>query len=89
MDDTRYRLCRARNCPTRYRFPCKPVGIGGDISKGRAMRNPLALLGSGPAAGGIGAAELARQMGYKNVLLGDMGGTSFDAGLIQRSESVV
>jgi N-methylhydantoinase A len=61
-------------------------GIGGDISKGRAMRNPLALLGSGPAAGGIGAAELARQMGYKNVLLGDMGGTSFDAGLILNSE---
>jgi N-methylhydantoinase A len=61
-------------------------GIGGDISKARATRNPLALLGSGPAAGAIGAAELARQMGYENVLLGDMGGTSFDAGLIRNGE---
>jgi N-methylhydantoinase A len=61
-------------------------GIGGDISKARASRNPLALLGSGPAAGAIGAAELARQMGYENVLLGDMGGTSFDAGLIRNGE---
>lgn len=61
-------------------------GLGGDISKARAMRFPLSLLGSGPAAGAIGAAELARRMGYADVLLGDMGGTSFDAGVIRSNE---
>jgi N-methylhydantoinase A len=57
-------------------------GLGGDISKERAMRFPLALLGSGPAAGASAANELARRMGCANVLLADMGGTSFDVGVI-------
>jgi N-methylhydantoinase A len=61
-------------------------GLGGDVSKGRAMRFPLSLLGSGPAAGAVGAAELARRMGYRDVLLGDMGGTSFDAGVIRDNQ---
>lgn len=58
-------------------------GIGGGLSKQRAEQMPLALLQSGPAGGAIGANELARQMGYSNLLLGDMGGTSFDTGVIK------
>ena len=61
-------------------------GLGGGISLGRARTNPLALLGSGPAAGAIGANELARRMGESRVLLGDMGGTSFDTGIIVDNE---
>lgn len=61
-------------------------GLGGGISHGRARDYPLALLGSGPAAGAIGANELARRMGATRVLLGDMGGTSFDTGIIVDNE---
>ena len=57
-------------------------GLGGGISKERAARLPLALLGAGPAAGATGANQLARTMGHSRVLVGDMGGTSFDTGLI-------
>jgi N-methylhydantoinase A len=61
-------------------------GLGGGISLERARENPLALLGSGPAAGAIGANALARRMGAERILLGDMGGTSFDTGIIVDNE---
>jgi N-methylhydantoinase A len=61
-------------------------GLGGGISLERAKRTPLALLGSGPAGGAIGANSLARRMGLKRVLLGDMGGTSFDTGIVVDNE---
>jgi len=57
-------------------------GLGGGISRRRAEQMPLALLGAGPAGGATGANELAVRMGHDRVLLGDMGGTSFDTGLI-------
>ena len=58
------------------------AGLGGGISAARARDYPLALLGSGPAGGAIGANALARRMGIRNALIGDMGGTSFDTGII-------
>lgn len=61
-------------------------GLGGGISAEKAKAYPLALLGSGPAGGAIGASELAKSMGFKRVLLGDMGGTSFDTGIITDNE---
>ena len=61
-------------------------GLGGGISKERAEHFPLALLGAGPAGGATGSNELALRMGHKKVLLGDMGGTSFDTGLIYDNE---
>ena len=61
-------------------------GLGGGISLERAKEFPLALLGSGPAGGAIGANALAQRMGISNVLLGDMGGTSFDTGIIVDNE---
>jgi len=61
-------------------------GLGGGISLEKAKTYPLALLGSGPAAGALGANELAKRMGHKNILLGDMGGTSFDTGIISDNE---
>ncbi|MCW2983206.1 MAG: hydantoinase/oxoprolinase family protein [Conexibacter sp.] len=61
-------------------------GLGGGISLDKARQYPLALLGSGPAGGAIGANELAKRMGHKRVLLGDMGGTSFDTGIIVDNE---
>lgn len=61
-------------------------GLGGGISLEKARSYPLGLLGSGPAGGAIGANELAKRMGKKRVLLGDMGGTSFDTGIIVDNE---
>ena len=61
-------------------------GLGGGISAERVTEHPLVLLGSGPAGGAIGANELARRMGRNHVLVGDMGGTSFDTGIISNNE---
>jgi N-methylhydantoinase A len=61
-------------------------GLGGGISLEKARAYPLSMLGSGPAGGAIGANELAKRMGKKRVLLGDMGGTSFDTGIIVDNE---
>ncbi|WP_020500795.1 hydantoinase/oxoprolinase family protein [Sciscionella marina] len=70
-------------------LPQPPVffqGLGGAISKDRAVAHPLALLGSGPAGGALGANELGKRLGYQKILLGDMGGTSFDTGIINDNE---
>jgi N-methylhydantoinase A len=61
-------------------------GLGGGISLDKAKAYPLGLLGSGPAGGALGANELAKRMGLSRVLLGDMGGTSFDTGIIIDNE---
>jgi N-methylhydantoinase A len=61
-------------------------GLGGGISSERVLERPLMLLGSGPAGGAIGANELAKTMGLSAVLVGDMGGTSFDTGIITDNE---
>lgn len=61
-------------------------GLGGAATKQRLERFPLALLAAGPAGGAIGARELGAEMGVENVLIGDMGGTSFDTGLIHGGE---
>lgn len=61
-------------------------GLGAGITQRRAKEFPLSLLASGPAAGALGANALARRLGISNVLLGDMGGTSFDTCLIRDNE---
>ena len=43
---------------------------------------PLNLIASGPAGGVIGAAKLGERLGYGNIIAADMGGTSFDVGVI-------
>lgn len=42
---------------------------------------------SGPVSGLMGASHIAKQLGYKNVVTSDVGGTSFDIGLVVK-ESV-
>lgn len=46
-------------------------------------RRPVVLLESGPAGGVSAAAQLATRAQLKDVLLGDMGGTTFDVSLIR------
>jgi N-methylhydantoinase A len=55
---------------------------GGVLSASEAALAPLLLLESGPVAGVVGSQQLARAMGQANVIATDMGGTTFDAGLI-------
>lgn len=62
---------------------------GGVLPAGRAMQIPLSSLGSGPVGGLIGSASLARQLGHRNVIATDMGGTSFEVGLIVDGEPLV
>jgi N-methylhydantoinase A len=55
---------------------------GGSISVDEAMASPLLTLDSGPVSGVTGTQYLGRLMGYPNIITTDMGGTSFDVGII-------
>jgi N-methylhydantoinase A len=51
-----------------------------------AIRHASATLLSGPAAGAVGAMYFANLLGNKNLILMDMGGTSFDVTLINQGD---
>ncbi len=55
---------------------------GGLTTVADAKQSPLLLLQSGPCGGVAGAAALGRAMGYDNIIATDMGGTTFDVGLV-------
>ena len=55
---------------------------GGVMSVETARALPVRTALSGPAAGVIAAAHIARAAGFPNVITGDVGGTSFDVSLV-------
>lgn len=55
---------------------------GGVMSSATAAQLPARTALSGPAAGVIACAAIAKASGFPNVITGDMGGTSFDVSLI-------
>jgi len=55
---------------------------GGVSSVDEARRHAASLLLSGPAGGILGARALAERLGIERVIATDVGGTSFDVGLI-------
>ena len=55
---------------------------GGVMSTAAARSFPVRTALSGPAAGVIAAAAIARAAGYAHVITGDLGGTSFDVSLV-------
>ena len=57
-------------------------GIGGSVSGDAVKQKPMTMLASGPAGGVMGSAAVAERMGLEHVLVGDMGGTSFDTALL-------
>jgi N-methylhydantoinase A len=57
---------------------------GGLMQIDRAAQQPVRTVLSGPAAGTVGAAELAALAGIEDVISCDMGGTSFDVALIPK-----
>lgn len=59
---------------------------GGLTSVGDAGRRPLLTLDSGPTGGILGCQHLAGAYGESNVVCTDVGGTSFDVGLVLGGE---
>jgi len=55
---------------------------GGSISAETAMKESVRTILSGPAGGAVGAYEISRMAGYRNLITFDMGGTSTDVCLI-------
>jgi N-methylhydantoinase A len=61
---------------------------GGTMSSAAALRRPAYLVESGPAAGVIACAQLARHTGRTNVISFDMGGTTAKAAMLEDGEPV-
>src|SRR5258708_7960866 len=66
-----------------YRQPLQITQCGGgSISVDRATEPPRVTLAAGPVSGVTGSLYLGRLMGCPNIITTDMGGTSFDVGII-------
>src|SRR5712691_6369600 len=55
---------------------------GGTSTIPEIQRRPIYAMGSGPAAGPAAGAAVAREFGWTSFITTDMGGTSFDVGLV-------
>lgn len=62
---------------------------GGVMAVDTACRLPVRTALSGPAAGVIAAAYIAKTAGFEDVITGDVGGTSFDVSLIAAGRSML
>ena len=62
---------------------------GGVMSRQTACDVPVRTALSGPAAGVMACAAIARAAGYPNVMTGDMGGTSFDVSLVANNDAAL
>jgi N-methylhydantoinase A len=60
---------------------------GGSISVDKAMASPLLTLDSGPVSGVTGSLYLGSVMGIANIITTDMGGTSFDVGIVHEGRA--
>jgi len=68
-----------------YRKPILMLQVtGGVVPSHEVIHTPLYTIGSGPAAGVTGSCFLSRAMGHENTIVTDMGGTSFEAGIIYK-----
>jgi N-methylhydantoinase A len=66
-----------------YRQPLQIAQCGGgSVSVEKAMESPLLTLDSGPVAGVTGSVYFGKVIGTPNIITTDMGGTSFDVGII-------
>jgi len=72
------------------REPVTILDSGGGVQpSAEAARRAASLLTSGPAGGVLASAKLAGRLGLTDVVTTDVGGTSFDVGLILGGEPVV
>src|SRR5258706_11201403 len=59
---------------------------GGSMSPATAKKIPVATMESGPVGGIIAAAEATRDLGLRNAIAFDMGGTTAKVSLVQDNE---
>lgn len=59
---------------------------GGMVPLESGSDRPILTIGSGPVGGIVGTQRLAAELGFRDVIATDMGGTSFDVGLIKDLE---
>jgi N-methylhydantoinase A len=79
----RYLRALAERCAeARLPAPLVMRSSGGVAELEDAAAHPAVALVSGPAAGVVGAAKVAREAGFENAIAFDMGGTSTDVCLI-------
>ena len=78
---------RAQSSGLRYPLQVMQCG-GGVIPAGEAARRAFLTLDSGPVAGVLASQYLGSIVGDKHVIATDMGGTSFDVGLVWDGEPV-
>ncbi len=64
------------------REPLIMQSVGGLASAEQIQRVPISTLFSGPVGGVVGGLKLGELIGERNVITTDMGGTTFDVGLI-------
>jgi len=70
-----------------YKKPILMLQVTGGVVPSREVtQTPLYTIGSGPAAGVTGSCFLCNAMGHKNTIVTDMGGTSFETGIIYNGE---
>lgn len=62
---------------------------GGVLPAGEAAFQASKLLTSGPAGGVLASQKLGEQLGIENLITADMGGTSFDVGLVVKGQPVL
>ncbi len=62
---------------------------GGVMGVSLAKENPQELIESGPAGGVAYAAYLSAATGFPNVIHTDMGGTSFDASIVENGKGLI
>ena len=62
---------------------------GGVVPVEAARHLPLSTIGSGPAGGLAGTVAIAAASGHRNVIATDMGGTSFEVGLVVDGDPVL
>ena len=66
-----------------FRFPVQLMtSSGGAVFPKDVRRSGVRLINGGPAGGLVAAQRLGRALGFGDVITADMGGTSFDVGLI-------
>lgn len=66
-----------------YQYPFLIMQASGGVATAQeAEHKPLFTIGSGPVGGVIGSKFLADTLGHTNVIASDVGGTSFDVGII-------
>jgi len=77
----------ARAASHGYHKPILVLQVTGGVAPSKeVVQTPLYTISSGPAAGVTGSSFLAAAMEYPNIIVTDMGGTSFEAGIIHGGE---